>query len=67
MLDETSGQFRPQKADKLQETKRKLLKDLDGRDYWAVYYSLLKMGLGGDLWIFVDRNSGEVIKVIRGE
>jgi len=37
------------------------------QDYWAVYYGPLKEQLGGDLWVFVDRQTGEVLGTIRGK
>ncbi|MCZ6623713.1 MAG: hypothetical protein O7B35_05705 [Deltaproteobacteria bacterium] len=40
---------------------------LKGRDFWAVYYGPLKRQFGGDLWVFVDRDSTDIITVIRGE
>ena len=47
--------------------KQKLLSDFDGRDYWAIYYAPLETRLGGNLFVFVDRSTGEVIKSIGGE
>ena len=45
-----------------------LLKKLEGRRYFAVYYSLMKEPMmGGDLFVFVDRNTSEVIGVLRGK
>ena len=50
---------------------------LDGRTYFAVYYAPLKTrkagveladpALGGDLWIFIDGDSGEVIYSLSGQ
>ena len=40
---------------------------LENREYWAVYYAPLKMMPGGDLWIFVDRQTGEIITTILGQ
>ena len=40
---------------------------LRGRDFWAVYYGPMKIQFGGDLWVFVDRDSADIITVIRGE
>ncbi len=41
---------------------------LKDREYWAVYYAPLKRGmLGGDLWVFKDRATAEIITVVRGE
>ena len=34
---------------------------LDGRNYQAVRYSPKQVMLGGVLWVFVDRHTGEVI------
>jgi hypothetical protein len=41
---------------------------LKDREPLAVYYAPMKrFQLGGDLWIFIDWNTGEVIETIRGE
>lgn len=41
---------------------------LHNRDYWAVFYgSQDRTRLGGDLWVFVDRASGEIIMAIKGK
>ena len=40
---------------------------LRGHDYFAVYYAPLVKELGGDLWVFVDRDSGDVITFLRGQ
>ncbi len=41
--------------------------ELNGKHYQSVYFSPKKAMLGGDLWIFVDRDTGEVIKHVAGE
>lgn len=41
---------------------------LKDRDYWAVYYAPLKKRTrGADLWIFIDRETDEIITVLRGQ
>ena len=40
---------------------------LTGRNYQAVYFGPKVMMKGGDLWIFIDKNTGEVITYIRGK
>ena len=40
---------------------------LNDRHYWAVYYSPLKEQLGGDLFVFIDRNTREVLGILRGK
>ena len=41
---------------------------LKDRQYWAVYYSPLKeRQLGGDIFVFVDRNTGEILGTLRGK
>ena len=45
-------------------------RDIDERlnqPYLAVYYAPLKMMLGGDLWVFIDRNTGEPIYHLAGQ
>lgn len=47
-----------------------IIKELEGHHFWAVYFSPKQnMGivLGGDLWIFVNSQSGGVLAVIRGK
>ena len=40
---------------------------LSDRRYWAVYYSPLKEQFGGDLFVFIDRNTREVLGTLRGK
>ena len=45
-----------------------LLKRLGGRRYFAVYYSLMKEPMkGGDLFVFIDRSTSEVISTLQGK
>ena len=39
---------------------------LKGRDYQGVFFGPLQWTRGGDVWVFIDRNTGEVIDVSRG-
>jgi len=42
--------------------------ELKDKDYQSVYFGPKGVGIkGGDLWVFVDKNTGEAIKYIRGE
>jgi hypothetical protein len=41
--------------------------NLEEKKYWAIYYVPTAMGKGGDAWVFIDRNNGEVIGVILGK
>ena len=34
---------------------------LENREYQAILYSLKRSQLGGDFWVFVDKQSGEVL------
>ena len=44
-----------------------LLKQLEGRRYFAVYYSLMKEPMiGGDLFVFIDRTTSHVLGVFQG-
>jgi len=38
-----------------------------GRDYQVIYFSPQELMMGGDLWIFIDRNTGEVITYVMGQ
>ena len=40
---------------------------LKDQEYWAVYYSPMKQQLGGDLWTFIDQQTGDIIERVRGE
>ena len=40
---------------------------LKGRNYQAVYFGPRQMMRGGDLWVFIDREMGEVIDSVGGE
>lgn len=41
--------------------------NLEEKKYWAIYYAPKDSQLGGDAWVFIDINTGEVIGVILGE
>lgn len=43
-----------------------LLKKLEGKKYWIVRYIPKKIQFGGDLLVFIDKNSGEVISFLQG-
>ena len=40
---------------------------LHEREYVSVYYIPAKMQLGGDLWVFIDLKTGDVIDTLRGK
>jgi hypothetical protein len=48
------------------DSQRALAKKLDGRSYWYVYYVTRAAEMGGDIGIFVDAKTGEVIDIYRG-
>lgn len=48
------------------EGSRQLASKLKGRVYWLIYYRSRKSELGGDVAVFVDASSGEVIDIYRG-
>jgi len=41
--------------------------EVAGRDFQAVYLGPKPPQRGGDLWVFVDRKNGEVIRVVCGQ
>lgn len=43
------------------------LSRLETRNYQAIYYKPKELMLGGTLWVFVDRETGEVITFLGGE
>lgn len=50
-----------------QTTPEKRYPYLVDRNYQAIYFVPKKMQLGGDLWVFIDKNSGEVISYVFGK
>lgn len=48
------------------EGARELKDALKKRKYWAVYYGPKGLVLGGDIFIFIDRDTGEILGVLRG-
>ena len=51
----------------LSTTPEKEYPELKDKDYQSVYLGIKGNVKGGDLWVFIDRNTGEVIKYIRGK
>ncbi|MFA5272208.1 MAG: hypothetical protein WC412_07745 [Candidatus Omnitrophota bacterium] len=41
--------------------------ELKDRDYQSVYFGPKESIKGGDLWVFIDKSTGEVIKSIPGQ
>ena len=39
---------------------------LAGKKYWAVYFRPKQQQLGGDLCVFVDARTGDILDVVRG-
>lgn len=52
---------------KLIEKNQELETKLKNRNFWAIYYEPKKNQLGGDLFIFIDKNTGEVIGLLMGQ
>lgn len=44
-----------------------IVRELEGRRFWAVYCARLEEVLGGDCWVFIDRSTREVITTILGQ
>ena len=40
---------------------------LEKRDYLPIYFGSEFNQLGGDLWVFIDRKTGEIITYLRGQ
>ena len=51
----------------LSATPEKRFPELIGRNYQAIYFGPEEMQKGGDLWIFVDKESGEIINCVFGK
>ena len=51
----------------VQNTPPPMVQALTGRDFFAVYYGPMQAQSGGDLWVFVDRHTGEIVTTIRGK
>ena|SRR3989338_2810325 len=46
---------------------KNLDKKLRDRKYWAVYYKPKRIQLGGDLFVFIDRDTKKVTTVLQGQ
>ncbi len=46
---------------------REKIKNIKQNEYWIVAYMPKKNQLGGDLWIFIDKEDGRIITIIRGQ
>lgn len=68
-FDKYSSQWRNHlKSSEKEKEREEDLKDLEHRECWVIYYAPLEeLTLGGNLFIFIDRETGEVIKTIGGE
>ena len=40
---------------------------LGDKRYWVLYFRPVEKRKGGDAWVFVDRDTGEIIGLIRGK
>lgn len=40
---------------------------LKNKEYWAIYYRPKRLQKGGDLFVFIDKYTGEVLTSIRGK
>jgi hypothetical protein len=40
---------------------------LAGKKYWLIYFSTKQNRMGGDLGVFIDFNTGEIITLYRGK
>lgn len=49
------------------EFNRELQNKLEGKKYWAIYFRSKKLQLGGDLWVFVDKEDRSIITTLKGE
>ncbi len=61
--DEETSEWKPISS----TTPEKEYPELIGRNYQAVYLGPKELILGGDLWVLIDKNTGEVITCIRGK
>ena len=41
--------------------------NLPEKQYWAIHFAPQKLMFGGDAWIFIDKNSGEIIGTLFGK
>jgi hypothetical protein len=44
-----------------------LKRQLEGRRFWAIYYEPPQGQVGGDLFVFVDKDTGQIIGHLRGQ
>jgi len=54
-------------ASHIEKDQPELVIPLKNRIYWAIYYAPRLHQYGGDLWVFVDKETGVIITVIQGE
>ena len=45
----------------------RLLRKLEGHDYWAIMLWPKRPQFGGDLTVFVDKNTGKILTYFRGQ
>ena len=67
-FDEDNSQWQEYQTAHARATQtQEISEQLNGRVYQAVYYSPEKIQLGGDLWVFIDADTGDVIGTIQGQ
>lgn len=67
-LDEQNSKWNNYLAtSRIKDWQPELVAPLENKNYWAVYYGPRLFQYGGDLWVFVDKKSGEVITFIQGD
>lgn len=59
-----SNEYLPDSEEKYYVDRRS---KLENKEYWAIYYFDPKLKKGGDICIFIDSSSGEVITSVRGK
>jgi len=63
VYNEKTGEWEPE----LPRTPEQEYPELAGRNYQAIYFGPKEMLKGGDLWVFIDKDTGKVISHIAGQ
>jgi len=65
--DNTLWNTRYLSDDKFKESNQHIIKKLKNKNYWAIYYTPKRPQglLGGEAWVFVDKNTGDVILLFK--
>lgn len=55
------------KSGPILEYDQALKNTLENKEYWAIYYRPKRLQKGGDLFVFIDKHTGEVLTSAKGK